>query len=155
MNNESNKNIIIVGDSGVGKTTCFERLTVFQLKGFYKKTQRVNKRTIVGENDLKYTFYDTPSSDAKESARSKYYKIADLVVLVVSFAEKNSVLNRRRWLNEIKRYNEKVRVIILMNKYESDDTEYHLMEKHDIFYFSAKTCYNIKILYDGIKRILE
>ena len=95
--------LLILGDSGVGKTSLVARIAKDQLPTNLKWTQQANVEImmhICGHQSYFIEFIDVSGLIASKMARQVYYKKIDGIVLVFDTNNKKSYQNLRGWLRE-------------------------------------------------------
>eukprot|EP01084_Bolivina_argentea_P011756 21995_1 len=95
--------LLIIGDSGVGKTTLVSRITDDKLPSNLKWTQQANIQImmhICGHKSYFIEFIDVSGLIASKMARSVYYKKIDGIVLVFDTNNKRSYSNLKNWIRE-------------------------------------------------------
>ena len=112
--------IILVGDSGVGKTNLVKR--------FVYKTYNENTEATVGVeffsnnyliNDIlcKIELWDTAGQERYKSITSAYYKGASGAIIVYDVTNSPTFNNVERWLQEIKEFASRdIKIILVGNK---------------------------------------
>ena len=125
MKEEYKFKIIIVGDSGVGKTNLVKR--------FIQNTFSSNTLATVGVeffsnnyyiNDklFKIEMWDTAGQERYKSITSAYYKGAMGALLVYDVTNQITFNNIERWYNEIKDFSSKdIQIIMIGNKTDLKD----------------------------------
>ena len=112
--------IVIVGDSGVGKSNLLLRFSKDEFHSESKATIGVDFAGVpmtVGEYYVKAQFWDTAGQDKYRAITSAYYKSANGAVLVYDIANLNSFKNVVNWVKEVRQYAEpNVTMILLGNK---------------------------------------
>lgn len=106
--------ILLVGDSGVGKTSLIRRFT----KGYFSSTIGstigvdfcVKSLEIDGEK-VKLQCWDTAGMESFRSLTRSYYGQADAVILVYDLSDKRSFASIPRWLADVKKHSRKKDII--------------------------------------------
>ena len=117
--------IVMIGDSGVGKTNLLSR--------YCKDTFTTDTKPTIGVeftpyqttcNDMNVTvhLWDTAGQEKYRGITSSYYKDAHGICLVFDISNKNSFLNLDIWLDEIRNFSsEDVQIILMANKTDLAD----------------------------------
>ena len=95
--------LLVLGDSGVGKTSLICRITEDTLPTNLKWTQQANidiMMHICGHKSYFIEFIDVSGLIANKMARSVYYKKIDGILLVFDTNNKKSYSNLKSWLRE-------------------------------------------------------
>ena len=85
--------LIIIGDSGVGKSNIFMRLCDEEFKPNYTPTIGVDfkiKSISIGDRRLKFQIWDTAGQERYRTITQTYYKGAHGVLLVYSITDRKS-----------------------------------------------------------------
>ena len=96
--------IIIIGDSGVGKTNFITRLCENHFKQTYVATIGVDfkiKTVDVGGRRYKLQIWDTAGQERFKNITQAYYKGAAGIVLAFSIIDRHSFENIQRWMSQI------------------------------------------------------
>ena len=112
--------LIIVGDSGVGKTNIITRFSkdLFNYKSkatigveFYYKTLKINK------NIFKVEIWDTAGQERYKSITSAYYKGAKGALIVYDITSEDSFNNVETWIHEVRSKSSfNLQIILIGNK---------------------------------------
>ena len=118
--------IVLLGDSGVGKTNLISRYISNKFEKdtkstidveFFCKTFKVNKDKII-----KMELWDTAGQERYKSITSVYYKGAKGAFIVYDITSKKSFDNIDKWITEIKeKNNNEVKLVIIGNKIDLDN----------------------------------
>eukprot|EP00826_Nyctotherus_ovalis_P045091 TRINITY_DN493_c0_g3_i15.p2 TRINITY_DN493_c0_g3~~TRINITY_DN493_c0_g3_i15.p2 ORF type:complete len:176 (-),score=55.27 TRINITY_DN493_c0_g3_i15:205-732(-) len=93
--------VMILGDSGVGKTSLLKQYVNKVFTGHYKITigsDFLTKDLNVGEEQLKLQIWDTAGQEKYRSLGIAYYRGADACVFVYDLTDKNSLTNLESWM---------------------------------------------------------
>lgn len=96
--------VIIIGDSGVGKTNLITRFCENSFKDSYVTTIGVDfkiKTLSVGDRRYKLQIWDTAGQERFKNITQTYYKGAAGIILAYSITDRNSFENVERWINQI------------------------------------------------------
>lgn len=96
--------MIVIGDSGVGKTNLITRFCENQFKDSYVATIGVDfkiKSLIVNEKKIKMQIWDTAGQERFKNITQTYYKGSAGIVLTYSITDSTSFSNVERWMNQI------------------------------------------------------
>ena len=152
--------ILLVGDSGVGKSSILLRYTDDEYKPEYISTIGVDfkiRSLSYGDKTIKLQLWDTAGQERFQMITSSYYRGAHGIIIVYDITCKESFKNIKNWLHQINQYaNEKVLKIIVGNK--SDLQDKRVVEKKEVEEFckenniyhietSAKNSNNIKDIF--------
>ncbi len=157
--------IIIIGDSGVGKTSILSRYADDSFTESHISTIGVDFRfkTIPIENkytneieQIKLQIWDTAGQERFKNITSAYYRNADGLVVVYDITDKKSFDNISLWLGEVRKYMENSKpIIIIGNKSDREDKQvtYEELEefskKNNFLYLetSARQDKNVELLF--------
>ena len=148
--------IIILGNLSVGKTSILLRYVNDKFKENILSTIGVDfmdKLVDLGHKKINLQIWDTSGQEQYKSLAANFLRDTDGVFLVFDLTNDKSFDHIKTWLNDIKDYNEEVKIIILGNKFDlsdkrkiSNDVINNFVKKHNFKYFetSAKEGTNIK-----------
>mmetsp|Transcript_2230 Transcript_2230/g.2795 ORF Transcript_2230/g.2795 Transcript_2230/m.2795 type:complete len:226 (+) Transcript_2230:68-745(+) len=114
--------IVMIGDSGVGKTALVERFVEDKFNPSDINTIGVDLRVktlCVGptETKVKMQVWDTAGQERFRAITQCYYKNADAFVLVLDLTEYESCKNLEKWINDVQHFARRgTRVVICANK---------------------------------------
>ena len=97
--------IVLVGDSGVGKTNLLSRFTKNEFNLESRATIGVEfaAKTLTADNGevIKAQIWDTAGQDRYRAIASSYYRGAAGAILVYDITKKRSFDNLEKWLTEL------------------------------------------------------
>jgi small GTP-binding protein len=96
--------VIIIGDSGIGKTVLITRFCESTFKESYVATIGVDfkiKTMTVGNRRYKMQIWDTAGQERFKNITQTYYKGAAGIILTYSIVDRNSFENIDRWMTQI------------------------------------------------------
>ncbi|CAF3391724.1 unnamed protein product [Rotaria sp. Silwood2] len=99
--------ILIIGDSGVGKTTILQRFAQDYFSTEYVATIGVDFQIRTLEIDskrCKLQIWDTAGQDRFKCVVSSFYRNANGVIICFDITDLESFRNVNNWLEEVKRY---------------------------------------------------
>ena len=160
--------IIIVGDSGVGKSCLSIKATRNYFEDFYSPTVGFEFLTFnvkVDEKIVKLQIWDTCGQEVYRSLISSFYRSASLAIIVYSIENADSFNNIEKWLNDIKtQSNPDVKIFLIGNKADLEDkrkitktTGEKFCQEHQISFFaetSAKTGFNVENVFVEVAKEL-
>lgn len=109
MSNESNRivyKMIIIGDSSVGKTCIFKKITsgVFIEKSI--STIGMDRRTLTftieGNKEIDIQLWDTAGQERFRSITTSYYKASQGLILMYDITKRESFDNVGNWIDNVK-----------------------------------------------------
>ena len=117
--------VVIVGDSGVGKSNLIKRFTTNEFNENSKATVGVeflSKSYKINDKIFKIEMWDTAGQERYKSITAAYYKGAKGALLVYDTTSAQSFENIDKWLSEIKeKTNKDIKLIIVGNKIDLVD----------------------------------
>lgn len=117
--------IVIVGDSGVGKSNILTRYSVDEFCYDSKATVGVelySKLFKINDKHVKIHMWDTAGQERYKSITAAYYKGSKGAVIVYDITRPETFNNIDKWFNEIREYGEKnVQLIMIGNKCDLND----------------------------------
>ncbi|XP_050427924.1 ras-related protein Rab-37 isoform X2 [Adelges cooleyi] len=160
---------ILLGDSGVGKTSLLVRFDTGQFQtGNFSATVGIgftNKIISVDESKVKLQIWDTAGQERFRSVTHAYYRDAHALLLLYDVTNKTSFDNIRAWLSEIRDYaNDHVVIMLLGNKADchpgdrmikKEDGE-KLAKEYSVTFMetSAKSGLNVEVAFMAVAREL-
>ncbi|XP_076755533.1 ras-related protein Rab-37 isoform X3 [Xylocopa sonorina] len=161
--------VMLLGDSGVGKTCLLTRFRDGRfLPGNYITTVGIdfrNKVVVVDDTPIKLQIWDTAGQERFRSVTHAYYRDAHGLLLLYDVTNKTSYDNIRAWLSEIREHaNEDVVIMLLGNKSDCgterivkrEDGE-RLAQEYKVPFMetSAKTGLNVELAFLAVARDLK
>lgn len=116
--------LLIIGDSGVGKSSLLLRFSDNTFAGTYITTIGVDFkiRTVdVGGEKVKLQIWDTAGQERFRTITSTYYRGTHGVIVVYDVTSGESFANVKRWLHEIDQNCDVVNRILVGNKDDDPD----------------------------------
>ena len=162
--------IVLIGESGVGKSNMLSRFTKNEFNLESKATIGVEFATkcISSKNKvIKAQIWDTAGQERLRAITSSYYKGAMGALLVFDISKKQTFDNLDRWLNEIRAFTKpEVCIILVGNKSDlaymrevpqEDAIKYATQQKISYFETSALAATNVEKVFEellvGIARV--
>ncbi|XP_064625126.1 ras-related protein Rab-37-like isoform X4 [Lineus longissimus] len=160
---------ILVGDSGVGKTSLLVQFDQGKFhSGSFSATVGIgftNKVVNVEGCKVKLQIWDTAGQERFRSVTHAYYRDAHALLLLYDVTSKPSFDNIRAWLSEINEYAQDDVVIMLLGN-KADMTEGRVIKReegeklardHNVAFMetSAKTGMNVELAFMAIARDLK
>ena len=117
--------IILIGDSGVGKTNILSRYVNNTFSESTKSTVGVElgcKIEEINNTKIKIQIWDTAGQERYKSITKTYYKGAKGALIVYDISRKESFNNVDKWIGDLKEFGEEdVCVILVGNKCDLED----------------------------------
>nr|CAD7460659.1 unnamed protein product [Timema tahoe] len=123
--------LLIIGDSGVGKSSLLLRFADNTFSGSYITTIGVDFkiRTVdVDGERVKLQIWDTAGQERFRTITSTYYRGTHGVIVVYDVTSGDSFANVKRWLHEIEQNCDVVNRILVGNKNDAPDRKVVLTE---------------------------
>ena len=149
--------ILLIGDSGVGKSSILMRYTDDEYKHEYISTIGVDFKikTITNcDKIIKLQLWDTAGQERFQTITSSYYRGAQGIIIVYDITCEESFKNVKKWLQQIDNYtNGKVFKILVGNKVDLENKRQidimrvqQFCQENSIYHIetSAKDSNNIK-----------
>jgi Ras-related protein Rab-1A len=126
--------VILIGDSGVGKTCLIQQYTSKEFTEEHITTiaagDKSFKEVKVGEKTLKLEIWDTVGQEKFKSVNKIYMNQAKIALIVYDMTDQNSFNNLKNWYQELKDKNDSVEIIgVIANK--SDLYEDKVIDKEE------------------------
>lgn len=137
--------IVLVGDSGVGKSNLLCR---FISNEFYKNNQTTigvefSSKTLKIDNQLvKAQIWDTAGQERYRALTSAYYRNAVGAFLIYDITDRDSFENLKKWMSEIKNHSMQNTVYILVGN-KCDLHEQRVVKTEDAEKFAESHSNNI------------
>ncbi|OHT08391.1 Ras-related protein Rab-15 [Tritrichomonas foetus] len=156
--------IVMVGNSGVGKTALVEKLSGNNFSDTHIPTvgaQFTSKETIINEHKVSLELWDTAGQEVFRSLVGLYTREANGAFLLFDITSKLSYDDIPKWLDFLKENAPTAKIVIFGNKSdiseqrEVSETEIQkFVEENQFIYFegSAKTGLNVN---DAFERMAE
>ncbi len=117
--------IVVVGDSGVGKTNLIKRFISNEFSENFKATigvEFMSKTYRINKHLFKVEIWDTAGQERYKSITAVYYKGAKGALVVYDITDKNTFDNIDKWMLEIKDKTSKdIKLMIIGNKIDLKD----------------------------------
>jgi Ras-related protein Rab-11A len=112
--------IVVVGDSGVGKSNILTRYAANEFNNDSKATVGVElytKTYKINDKHIKVHLWDTAGQERYKSITAAYYRGAKGAMIVYDVTRPETFNNVDKWFNEIREFGEKnVQLLMLGNK---------------------------------------
>ncbi|KFM77572.1 Ras-related protein Rab-35, partial [Stegodyphus mimosarum] len=158
--------LLIIGDSGVGKSSLLLRFADNTFSGNYITTIGVDFkiRTLeIDDEKVKLQIWDTAGQERFRTITSTYYRGTHGVIVVYDVTNGESFANVKRWLHEIDQNCEMVNKILVGNKNDDPERKVVLTEdaqsfaeqmKIKLFETSAKENINVEEMFNEITKMV-
>ena len=160
--------IIIIGNSGVGKTSITTSAVKNVFINDYKSTIGMEIFSLylkVNDKPIKLQIWDTCGQEIYRSLIKNFYRNSSLAIIVYSIDKKNSFKDINLWIKEIRvNSSPDIKIVLIGNKSDLDkdrqvsyeEGKKYLDDEEVLKFFetSAKTGENIKKLFQEISIIL-
>ena len=117
--------IIIIGETGVGKSSLTVRATKNKYIEDYTPTIGFEKSSLyikINDTIIKLEIWDTCGQESYRSLNKSYYRNTSLAIIIYSINDESSFIKLNIWLNEIKSFWEENIIIFLVgNKIDIDE----------------------------------
>ena len=164
-----NYKIILVGDSGVGKTCILMRAVNNKYTDAYQATIGFEFLLMyfqVNNVKIKLQIWDTCGQEIYRSLIQGFYRNTTAAILVYSKTNKSSFENLGMWIKDVKNNTEQDMPIFLIGNKCDEEKRYIVVTKeegeeyskqYNLKYFnetSAKSGYNIKELFEEVAKVV-
>lgn len=120
QNHDLSFKIIVIGDSGVGKSSLTTKATKDYFENYYSPTVGFEFYTFnvrINDKNIRLQIWDTCGQEVYRSLINGFYRSASLAILVYSIDNNKSFNSLESWLNEIKtKGNPNVKLFLIGNK---------------------------------------
>jgi len=156
--------LLIIGDSGVGKSSLLLRFADNTFSGNYITTIGVDfkiRNVVIDGERVKLQIWDTAGQERFRTITSTYYRDTHGVIIVYDVSSGESFANVKRWLHEIEQNCEVVNMILVGNKDDMPERKVVLTEDAkrfasqmgiQLFETSAKDNKNVEEMFQAITR---
>ena len=169
MNRPYNFKLIVLGDSGVGKSSIVERLVNDNFKESNNSTIGISYfRKSIKHNGkyVNFDIWDTAGQEIYADLLTLYYRNIDITLIVYDITSKKSFERLKYYVEKAFYYNKdkKIILIIIGNKTDLSDsrkvpleTVFKYVKSIKGFYIetSAKNSHNIDKLFDEVKNSIS
>lgn len=160
--------VILIGDSGVGKSCLSIQATKHNFESNYLATVGFEFFSFVvklGDKIIKLQIWDTCGQEIYRSLITNFYRNSALAIIVYAINDMKTFEDADFWLKDLKNYsNPDIKVLMIGNKADLEKNRVvskHMAEKYisenGIIYFtetSAKSGFNVKELFTKAACIL-
>ncbi|XP_055602438.1 ras-related protein Rab-35 [Uranotaenia lowii] len=111
--------LLIIGDSGVGKSSLLIRFSDNTFSGSYITTIGVDfkiRTVVIGGERIKLQIWDTAGQERFRTITNTYYRGTHGVIVVYDVSNGESFANVKRWLQEIESNCDVVNKVLVGNK---------------------------------------
>lgn len=120
QNHDLSFKIIVIGDSGVGKSSLTTKATKDYFENYYSPTVGFEFYTFnvrINDKNIRLQIWDTCGQEVYRSLINGFYRSASLAILVYSIDNNKSFNSLESWLNEIRtKGNPNVKLFLIGNK---------------------------------------
>jgi Ras-related protein Rab-8A len=118
--------IVIIGDSGVGKTNFLSRFVEGDFSPNHEATIGFDYKTKIcllprSQKKVKFQMWDTAGQEKYMSINRNLFQRVNGIILMYDIAEQKSFDNLRQWINIIDQFVKGLPIILVGNKKDLDD----------------------------------
>ena len=160
--------IIVIGDSGVGKSCLTNRATTNLFEDTYSATvgfEFLSFNVKINEKVVKLQIWDTCGQELYRSLITNFYRNSSLAIIVYAINSKDSFENIEMWLRELRTHsNPDAKVFLIGNKIDLENERKITREQGENFVktnklhlfleSSAKTGFNAKKVFIKAAKVL-
>jgi len=113
--------LIVVGNSGVGKSSLVHRFTHHKFNPHFVSTIGVDfeiREFQVNDKKIKLSVWDTSGSERFRTITTSYYRGSHGIMLVFDVQDITSIEAIPSWIAEIHKYNETGKILLVGNKHD-------------------------------------
>ena len=129
--------IIVIGDSGVGKSCLTTQAVRNNFEEFYTATVGFEFLTFnmrINNNVLKLQIWDTCGQEVYKSLISNFYRNSSLALILYAIDNSDSFRHAETWLNDLKQQaNPNVKIFLVGNKSDLEDKRVITKEEGEKF----------------------
>ena len=131
---------LMIGDTGVGKTSLVHRLCLNEFKESIESTiglEYMIYKLLISDTKIQLQIWDTAGQEQYRSLGRSYYRDALGVLIVFSFNDQKSVDRLDEWISDAKNYcHPCVRILLVGNKIDLEEDR--VVSKSEIEAFAKK-----------------
>ena len=160
--------IIVIGDSGVGKTSITNNAVKNKFSENYHSTvgmEIFNLHLKINHKLIKLQIWDTCGQEIYRALIANFYRNSSLAIIVYSIQNRNSFKDVNSWIQELRKNNsEDIKIVLIGNKKDLENNRQvsyeegaKFLDDNKIIKFyetSAKTGENIQNIFKDIGTIL-
>jgi Ras-related protein Rab-1A len=159
MNYDKKCQLLIIGDSTVGKTSILSRFANGTFNSNYLATvglDNFTKDETIDDKNVRIKIWDTAGQERYKALTKGFFRNAEGIMIVYDVTNQESFENLKNWIQSIKDnmgndFLERIPVVIIGNKIDSDEREiktedaesFCKQQNYPYFETSAKTGENI------------
>ena len=158
-------NILLLGDSSVGKTSLMIRFTDQKFEENNSATVGIefkNKEIQINDKTIKLHILDTAGQEKYKSVAKNFIRMGDGIIFTFDLCNKESFESIKNWLITADEANEDYQRILVGNKYDLPDKIINkekaekLAQKYNMKYFetSAKDGTNVEVIFKEIAELI-
>ena len=161
--------LIVIGDSGVGKSCLTNRITTNLFEDGYSSTvgfEFVSFNVKINGKVIKLQIWDTCGQELYRSLITNYYRNASLAIIVYAINSKESFEDIEMWLRELRtQSNPDAKIFLIGNKIDLENERKIIKEQGENFAkinklnlfieSSAKTGFNAKKVFLKAAKMLQ
>ena len=172
MNYDEKCQLLIIGDSTVGKTSILSRFANGTFSSNYLATvglDNFNKDETIDDKNVHIKIWDTSGQERYKALTKGFFRNAEGIMIVYDVTNQDTFENLKNWIQSIKDnmgndFLERIPIVIIGNKIDSDEREVKtedgesFCKQHNYPYFetSAKTGENIdSTIRFLVKKVIE
>ncbi|KAL3767429.1 hypothetical protein ACHAW5_004822 [Stephanodiscus triporus] len=153
---DSDNKIIIIGDSGVGKSKLVERYVNgdYDPRRLSTHALSIHRKAVNNGIDNNATaivdFWDTAGREKFNSMHSAYYYQANACILVFDVTRKESYVNLEHWYLDMRKYRPNIPCIVVANKVDVDymvtKKNFEFPREHNLPFFFASSADGLNVV---------
>ncbi|EGR32688.1 ras oncogene family protein, putative [Ichthyophthirius multifiliis] len=160
--------VVVLGDSGVGKTSIVNRFVLDKFEQRQQITQGasfVQKDFKKGNKIFKLQIWDTAGQEKYRTLGPLYYRDSEAAIVVYDITNKNSFQTLQQWIKDLKDYaSENINIVLVGNKTDLIEQEQVSFDNAKLYaknisakfqYVSAKENKNIQCIFEDIIKQIE
>jgi GTP-binding nuclear protein Ran len=141
--------VLIVGDSGVGKTTYLKRYQTGEFEKIYNPTDISSVYPIeIKDSNIIFNCWDIPSK-----YNTKNFNNADAAIVMFDIQSHVTYKSVEKWINNIKKKCGDIPIVILANKVDvinKNNTKKTFTSRYPLLYSSSRSNYNYEAPFNYI-----
>lgn len=137
--------IVLLGDSGVGKTTIVTKYVTGKIPSISSPTiaaANIRKKVIIENQEIDLLIWDTAGQEIYRGLTTLYYRNANIAIIVFDVTKQSSFDSVGFWIDELREnVGDKIYIVICGNKVDLDEKREIDVDKAEKFALENNAIY--------------